>query len=140
MTSTSVAALPSIVTSTPTSPLQKRPKLEGGVDKFDDVSPVFDRKFDEKKSSDVDAADGKTSARIPAEEAAKKIVPVEAEALSNKFGRHRVVKVDRPKFGEIFVSLEGRGRKMLNCTLKGSWLNSEIQEGDTVNLVRKSQV
>ena len=140
VSSASVAALPTIVTSTPTSPLQKRPKFERGVapdDKFDDVSPVFDRKFDEKKCS---AVDGKISEPSPVEESAKKIVQLEAKSLSSQFGRHRVVKVDRPKFGEILVSLESANndRKSINCTLKGSWLNTVIKEGDTVNLVMKS--
>ena len=140
VSSASVAALPTIVTSTPTSPLQKRPKFERGVapdDKFDDVSPVFDRKFDEKKCS---AVDGKISEPSPVEESAKKIVQLEAKSLSSQFGRHRVVKVDRPKFGEILVSLESANndRKSINCTLKGSWLNTVIKEGDTVNLVMNS--
>jgi hypothetical protein len=67
----------------------------------------------------------------------EKLSKSEEKPMTYLFGRHRVLEVSRRKFGEIFVSLESdiSDKKLVNCILKGSWLNTEIKEGDIVNLV-----
>ena len=64
------------------------------------------------------------------------------QPLSVKYGRHRVVDLSRPKgrFGEILASLESEDseKKKVNCILRGSWANTDLNQGDIVNLVSYS--
>jgi hypothetical protein len=60
--------------------------------------------------------------------------------LSYKYGRHRVVCVARPqgRYGEIDLRLESDDAEKIpvRCILRGSWANTDLFEGDTVNLVK----
>ena len=62
--------------------------------------------------------------------------------LSVKYGRHRVVDLSRPKgrYGDIHASLESEDseKKKVNCILRGSWANTDLSQGDIVNLVSYS--
>lgn len=64
---------------------------------------------------------------------------VNEKPLSHKYGRHRVVDVLRPqgRYGEIDVRLESDDaeKKPVRCILRGSWANTDLYEGDVVNLV-----
>ena len=60
------------------------------------------------------------------------------EPLSSRYGRHRVEAVDRDKVYEVVLHLRPeveRRRGFKKCVLRGSWINTRVSVGDTVNVL-----